>query len=358
MDIHLRIVEFTDSGRPFCIVVALSAEGSTPREAGVKAVVDAEGRIVGTVGGGVVEAQAQRAAVEACRSGHAAVIEVALSGDGATDCEPICGGSMCLLVDPTARKDALAYSAAAAAVSERRRGLLLTLVRQGATVETEVTWHPEQEAMASEWGHPLVDSETARSCLCDGSARLVTATDAEGGSVQALVEPVIPSPRLLIAGGGHIGQALAAQAVLVGFEVTVIDDRPEFADPGRFPAGVRTHCGDIAEALAGCDVDDDTYVVIATRGHQHDADALRACLHRPVAYLGMIGSRRKVALIRQSSIDAGLASQEEFDAVHAPIGFDIGAETVPEIATSILAQLIAVRRKGSVDRCPRDMRDR
>jgi xanthine dehydrogenase accessory factor len=172
--------------------------------------------------------------------------------------------------------------------------------------------------------------------------------------VEILVEPVVPSPLLLIAGGGHIGQALAAQAVGIGFDVTVLDDRPEFTDPARFAEGVVTRCGDLAAELAAHSLGSDTYVVIVTRGHQHDAEALRACVGRPAAYVGMIGSRRKVALLRESFIESGWATAQEFDRVYAPIGLDLGAETVPEIATAIAAQLISVRRKGTAETMPRD----
>jgi xanthine dehydrogenase accessory factor len=344
-DIHSQIVKRIEAGRPFGVVVVLSAEGSTPREAGVKAIVDGAGRIAGTIGGGIVEAEAQRAAIEACRTGRAAIVRVPLAGDVVPGCEPVCGGEMRVLVDPTAAKDAQAYSAAALAVSERRQGLLLTAVRAGEAVRTEVTWHPEEEATSEHWSEPLVDLATAQGCLADGLTRLVA-----GEGLDVLVEPVLPPPRLVIAGGGHVGRALAAQAVLVGFEVTVIDDRPEFADPSGLPDGVHTQCGDIAAALAESPADVDTYVVIVTRGHGHDAEALQACLHRPFAYVGMIGSRRKVALIRESFLASGLATAEELDAVHAPIGLDIGAETVPEIAASIVAELIAVRRRGGAHR--------
>jgi xanthine dehydrogenase accessory factor len=146
--------------------------------------------------------------------------------------------------------------------------------------------------------------------------------------------------------------------VLIGFDVTVIDDRPEFTDSDLFPEGVRTHCGDIAAGVTEHVAGDDTYIVIVTRGHRHDAETLRACIRKPVAYIGMIGSRRKVALVRKSFAEAGIATEEELDAIHAPIGLDIDAETPAEIATSITAQLIAVRRKGHAGRAPRDMRDR
>jgi xanthine dehydrogenase accessory factor len=163
---------------------------------------------------------------------------------------------------------------------------------------------------------------------------------------------------LLIVGGGHVGQAVALQASLIGFDVVVIDDRPEFADPALFPEGVTTLCGDIEKEVADFPVADDTYIVVVTRGHKHDAEALQACIHSPAAYIGMIGSRRKVALIRKSFIESGLATEEELDRVFAPIGLDIGSVTVPEIATSIAAQLIAVRRKGYGCPTPGDIAQR
>ena len=170
---------------------------------------------------------------------------------------------------------------------------------------------------------------------------------------EILVEPILPKPVLLIVGGGHVGQAVAREADAVGFEIVVIDDRPEFTAAELFPAAAVTHCGAIDEEVAHFPMAGDTYVVIVTRGHRQDAAALAACLGRPAAYLGMIGSRRKVALMREALVDSGQFPAAEFDRVHAPIGVDLGAVTVPEIAVSIVAQLIAVRRRGCRRRtCP------
>ena len=118
--------------------------------------------------------------------------------------------------------------------------------------------------------------------------------------------------------------------------------------------GVAALCCDPGTALAAHPLGAEAYVVIVTRGHRQDAAALRACIRRDAAYLGMIGSRRKIALLRQEFSEQGWATETEFDRVCAPIGLDIGAETVPEIATSIAAQLIAVRRKGSARRMPQE----
>ncbi|MFQ6132262.1 MAG: XdhC family protein [Armatimonadota bacterium] len=346
MGIHRQIVEFAEAGRDCAVALILKAEGSTPREAGVKAIIEATGKIHGTLGGGAVEAEAQRRAVEACRSGHPAVFDIELEGASAQGDQPICGGAMRILADPTAAKDRACYAQVAEAVDQRRRGALLTIVRTEAEVQVDVQWVPEEATEG------LPHAETIRSCLEDGEARLMV----EGGEgVEVLVEPVIPEPLLLIVGGGHIGQALARQAVLIGFDVTVIDDRPEFTDPSLFPEGVRTRCGEVAAELAACPIAEDTYIVLVTRGHRHDTEALAACIHAPAAYIGMIGSKRKVALVRRQFLESGLATEEELDRVFAPIGLDIGAETVPEIATSIAAQLVAVRRKSGPYTPPGDM---
>ena len=356
MEIHREIVELIDSGRPFALALILKAEGSTPREAGVKAIIDDTGKIQGTIGGGDVEAEAQRRAVEACESGRPVVFDINLHES--VDAGPICGGSMRILIDPTAAKHRECYARAAEALEHRERGVLLTTVRIGAETEVIVEWHPEKAAKngvqstRSRTDSPgtvpvFPDAESIRSCLARETSRLFVADSPEPDvSVEVLVQPIIPRPILLIVGGGHVGQALTRQAVLIGFDVTVIDDRPEFTNPARFPEGVTTRCGDIAKRVADFPIAEDTYIVIVTRAHEHDAEALKACIHAPAAYIGMIGSKRKVALTRKNVVECGVATEEELDRVFAPIGLDIGAVTVPEIATSIVAQLTAVRRRG------------
>jgi xanthine dehydrogenase accessory factor len=165
-----------------------------------------------------------------------------------------------------------------------------------------------------------------------------------------IVEPIVPAARLLIAGGGHVGQALAQQAQLVGFEVVVVEDRAEYAKSGRYPTGVITRHGEFADVLDEFPIDESTYVAVVGRGHPVDMKALVACIDKPAAYIGMMGSRRKVALARKELIESGRVTAEQFARVYAPIGLSLGAETVPEIAASIVAQLVAVRRIGSAPR--------
>jgi len=342
-EICQKIVEFIDSGEVFAVALILKAEGSTPRKAGVRAIIQQTGKIHGTLGGGLVEAEAQRRAVEACRSKQPIVFDKDLYGADRDADVPICGGSMRILVDPTAAKDRESYAGMAEAIRNRQRGAMITTVRTEAQTEATSQWFA-QKAIPSDAAFP--GEEKIRSCLARERPQLFVKPD--GGAsptLQVLVEPVIPKPLLLVAGGGHIGQALALQASLVGFDVTVIDDRAEFTDPALYPDGTVTRCGDIPEQIAAGPIASGTYIVIVTRGHKLDAAALEACIHSPAAYVGMIGSRRKVAMMRQSFIESGIATTEQFDRVFTPIGLDIGAVTVPEIAASITAELIAVRRQ-------------
>jgi xanthine dehydrogenase accessory factor len=343
-DICQTIVEFIDSGQVFAVALVLRAEDSTPRKAGVRAVIDRTGKIYGTLGGGLVEAEAQRRAVEACQSKQPVTFDMNLYGANRNADIPICGGSMRILVDPTASKDRASYAGMAEAVRNRQRGVMLTTARTSMRTEACSQWFV-QETILSDVAFPGADK--IRSCLARETPELFTVSIRNPEVLtEVLVEPVIPKPLLLIAGGGHIGQALALQASLVGFDVTVIDDRAEFTDPALYPEGTATRCGDIPEQIAAGPIAGDTYIVIVTRGHKLDAGTLEVCIHAPVAYIGMIGSRRKVALMRQNFIESGIATAEQFDRVFTPIGLDIGAVTVPEIAASITAELIAVRREG------------
>ncbi|MHB1038402.1 MAG: XdhC family protein [Pirellulales bacterium] len=351
-DIHEAIVQRCDRGEPFAVAVVLKAQGSTPRKTGVTAIIDSAGVIQGTIGGGAVEAEAQRVAVEAIRAGVPRAFDFRLAGGAVADRDPLCGGAMRVLVDPTAQRRRAAYAAAVEARNARKRGVLLTSVRGGAAPEVDVQYLAE-EAIAAAAGFPG-PTAIAEALARQEAALFVAESLPDSQPLEVLVEPLVPDPVLVIVGGGHIGQALAAAAGPLGFEILVLDDRPEFTAEDLFPEGVTTRCGPVVEEINRLPIDAATYVVIVTRGHRHDAEALAACIHKPAAYLGMIGSRRKVALVRKEWIEAGRATAAEFDRVYAPVGLDLGAATVPEIAVSIAAQLIAVRRTGSAPRIARE----
>jgi xanthine dehydrogenase accessory factor len=291
-----------------------------------------------------VEAAAQRRVAEVIEAGCPRILGCDLTGQQIADDTPICGGSVRVLLAPIDAPLRAACDAAALAARERCGGLLWTTIRHGDDLQVDVAFHAEH-AFPFQPGFP--DLGTIQEILHSRRPRLLRSDGSDASvALEILLEPVLPRPRLLIVGGGHVGQAVAAQAQLVGFELVVFDDRREFVRDDLFPEGTTTQHGEVGSLLRDYPIDRDSYVVIATRGHSQDAAALEACLHRPAGYVGMIGSRRKVTTIREALIACGKCTGADFDRIHAPIGLDIGAETVPEIAASIVGQLIQVRRRA------------
>jgi xanthine dehydrogenase accessory factor len=241
-------------GESVALVTVVRAKGSTPQRAGAKMLVYADGRTVGTIGGGCYENDAFGKAREAISSGRSALLHYDLNDDFAQENGLICGGQMDVHVDP-----------------------------------------------------------------------------------------LVPAPRLYVIGAGHVGFHLARCATDAGFKLHVVDDREKFANRQRFPDADEVLVEPIAEWLHAADIPPSAYVVVVTRGHQHDLDAMRALAARDLKYLGLIGSRAKVVRIFDALAAEGLPA-ECLQRTHAPIGLDIGAVTPAEIAISILAELIAVRR--------------
>jgi xanthine dehydrogenase accessory factor len=168
-----------------------------------------------------------------------------------------------------------------------------------------------------------------------------------GGQMEVYIDPISPAPRLYIVGAGHVGFHLARAAADAGFRIHIVDDREKFANRERFPSAEAIVVDDIPAWLHRADVPSNAYVVVVTRGHTHDFDALRALAARDLRYLGLIGSRAKVVRVFEALLAEGMPP-ECLERAHAPIGLDIGAVTPAEIAISILAELIAVRHGKDV----------
>lgn len=284
-----------ERGIAAALCVVIRARGSTPQSAGAVMLVDERAELHGTVGGGCVEAEVRRRAFDMLAARETGVLRFTLDHDFGWDDGLICGGTVEIAVAPLPPIEAL--RAAIDALAQRRTALLETAV--------------EHDGAQRRWEIRLP-----------------------------------PRDRLLIAGAGHVAQALARLAMPLEFDVTLFDDRADLLE--RFaPMGAATVTGEIAAALRATDVDGATYGVVVTRGHRHDEQALEALLGRGAGYVGMIGSRRKVKLIFDELAERGAAA-DDLAAVHAPIGLPIGGVTVEEIALSIAAQLVAVRRSEHV----------
>ena len=162
-----------------------------------------------------------------------------------------------------------------------------------------------------------------------------------------MTELLTAPPRVIVFGAGHVGAAIARAAAAAGFRVVVVDDRPEFAAASRFDDGVAVICAGVDEALALHALTPADAVVIATRGHRHDAVILAKVAASPAPYIGLLGSKRKKAVITKALLTAGVP-QAALDRVRVPVGIDIGAVTAEEIAVSVVAELVAWRRKPTV----------
>jgi xanthine dehydrogenase accessory factor len=246
-----------------------------------------------------------------------------------------------VLIDPGVEAAKGIFASALDGFRKRRRGALVSRLVPGhdETVAVERGWLPEGAPVLPD--DPVfgdVAPEVLEDMLASGRPRLIGTKDR-----MWFVEPVLPLPRLIIAGAGHIGRAVARLGSLLDFSVTVIDDRAEFANIINVPEADEVLQADIGEAIRGVEDSPDNYFVIVTRGHQKDAEALRAAIGRKAAYVGMIGSKRKIELMRCEFLENSWATAEQWAGVHAPIGVDIGSRTVEEIAVSIAAELVLVR---------------
>jgi xanthine dehydrogenase accessory factor len=195
---------------------------------------------------------------------------------------------------------------------------------------------PEDRQLAQQ-ALTAVENLAARGGVTD----LIDARDEKGSSVTLAIEIIKPKLELLIFGAGHVGQAVALMGALIGYDVTVVDDREEFASRKRLPdSRIRLLVSDYASATGKLAISSGTVIVIVTRGHQYDELCLKSVITSAAAYIGMIGSRRRVLSVFKKLVSEGIA-ERDLQKVHAPIGLRIGARSPQEIAVSILAEIIA-----------------
>jgi xanthine dehydrogenase accessory factor len=330
----------------YCSVV--ETRGSTPQKAGAAMLVFPDGRQVGTLGGGCVEAEVKRKALATLvgeGSAHAEVLTFTLDDNYGWDDGLICGGRMSILADPivSASEKLLAYYQTFHGFADTGIGCTEAVVvaPDHAPVGSRYLFDVQGKLVDQVGETPL--PELVRQGLIPLEKR---PKPWHQHGVAYL--PILPRITLLIVGGGHVGQAVAKLGAEVDFDIWVLDDRDAYANATRFPTARRHLVGDIGQQLQALapDITPSIYALIVTRGHAHDEEALYHLANTRAGYVGMIGSKRKIKLIYEDLLARGIA-QPALDRVHAPLGFDIGSQTVPEIAVSILAELIACRNRGA-----------
>jgi xanthine dehydrogenase accessory factor len=346
-DVVRRLLDCLDRATPLSYCRLVETRGSTPQKAGAMMLVFADGSQAGTLGGGCVEAEVKRRALAVLADGKPEVARFQLDSDYGWDDGLICGGRMEVLIEPLAGQQAQDYYRA-----------LARQIESGAGATEAVVFDAEGSGLPA-----------PASYLFDARDQLVAALGGEaGGQAPPLVRehlkplatrprphaargvaflPTLPRCRLVIVGGGHVGKAVADLAVDLDFDVWIVDDREEYVAEQRFPRAERRIAGQIDRVLPDLEITPDTYCLIVTRGHNHDEEALFHLVERGARYVGLIGSRRKIRMIYDDLLNEGV-KEESLRRVHAPLGIDIGSQTVPEIAVSICAELVSHRNRGGI----------
>ncbi len=327
-------------GESFALALIVSRSGSAPRAAGTRMVVRKDASIIGTIGGGVLEAKVCDLAVEVLRERKSVLKEFLFTAEGAGRIGMICGGQVKVLVrfvDTSQTKNLLLYQEILTTLRARKPAWLITEMPSGDGLEST-----EQCLVGNgaEYAGQLEDGtvEVLTSGVRAGQSELIA-----NAEKSYFVESLRNEGVVYIFGAGHISRELASLTVRVGFETVVLDDRPDFANRERFPGADEVIVLDgFDRTLAGLEINEDSYLVIVTRGHAHDGTLLRQALGTKAGYIGMIGSRSKRDSLYDDLCREGFR-RDEFERVCSPIGLDIAAETPEEIAVSIVAELIRAR---------------
>ena len=345
-----HVSEALERGRELIVCQVVETRGSTPQKAGALMVVNPDGGQLGTLGGGCVEAEVKQKAIRRIGAEGAELHSFLLDHDYAWADGLICGGKMVIMAEAVRGPGPREYFRTYQSLLESGRGMTEAVVVD-----------PEKLGGGAVGSRFLFDADGT----CVGGWPERVPPEGLGDRVTALDDrpkpavrsgvaylPTLPRVRLVIVGAGHVGQGVARLAAEVDFDVWVVDDRQQYANAERFPTASRRIVGPIDEVLPALEMTPQTYAVIVTRGHGHDQEALEHLAATPAGYVGLIGSRRKIKLIFESLREQGM-DESALARVAAPVGLDIGSQSVPEIAISIVAELIARRNLGPRSPAPR-----
>jgi xanthine dehydrogenase accessory factor len=330
MNIYDFVVRNLSEGRKGMLATIVNKAGAAPREEGAKMFVGEDQKSFGTIGGGRLEAEVIDEAIKSMNAMEARLLHFRMDAKAVADEGMLCGGNVDVLLEPVLDRHKEVYEGLRDCEKKGIRAVLVTrfkktplqksLVDRNGVVWGDSIGKDEIDALRDFWNESrvrLLDNDTA-------------------------VEPLLAHSNLYIFGAGHVSQYLSKVAKLVDFNVTVIDDRAEFANRERFPDADNVIIDDFDGVFNQLDFSLEPFLVIVTRGHSHDALVLEKCIEQPTRYIGMIGSKRKVRMVIEYLREKGV-KKEFLERVHAPIGIDINSETPQEIAISIVAQLIQVR---------------
>ena len=373
-ELFQEIIYELESGETVAMATIVKRKGSVPREVGAKMLVHHGGTISGTVGGGCGEAEVWRSALNVIDTKRPTIVQVDLTEEIAMESQGVCGGIFDVFVQPwhsslvPGHPDMQDFARAITAALEGEQAVVLvSIIAAGgawrASIGQQMLLHENSEILGdlalpnAPEGLTRQLYEAAQKAIATGKPHVEKIPGSANTWAEIFIEPFVPDPVLLIAGAGHIAAPLASLAHLMNFSVSVTDDRASFANRERFPTAKQLLVGDIEAALKNYPITPRTHIVLVTRAHAHDVQGLRAIIDSPAAYIGMIGSQRRVWAVFKLLHEEGVPA-EKLGRVRAPIGLDLGGSTPEEIALSIMAEIIKLRHGGSGTAMSEPLHDR
>ncbi|HEY8910904.1 MAG TPA: XdhC family protein [Desulfosporosinus sp.] len=359
-EVYLGLKKVYDQNLEAALITVTSVLGSVPRNPGAKMLVIADGTTIGTIGGGCGEAEARREALNVLSSHTPKIHYLNMTADIAQEEGMVCGGIMGLFIDYIGSHSSVEQvnlnKDYVAALEGHYNPILVTVIEAAEErLLGKKLFIKNDEDVVGDLGLAVLNDIALESAETGGKrcqpllisldSKFRPCISSETKAVyRLLLEPPTTIVQLLILGAGHIARPLATMAKIVGYEVTVVDDRPSFANSVRFDTADTVICNDFKSAIDAININPQTFVVIITRGHRYDKVCLRKVINQPASYIGMIGSRKRVKALIAELEEEGVPS-ELLQKIYSPIGLKIGAETPEEIAVSILGELIKVQRE-------------
>jgi len=335
----VAVHEMLSRKEPVVMALILNKEGSTPRTPGTRMLIGADDAVVGTIGGGRIEAGVMETAREMLGKPGALIRSFDLTSEIAEATDMICGGKLEILIDSISpdEKNCLFFSSLLQMLDQRQKGLIVTDLLESGSDVLQV-----RRAIVHQDGGITGDSDF-KTKIDSIPGRLFAPVLIKSGDRRFFIEPVLAGGVLYLFGAGHVSLQTAILAKRVGFNIRILDDRSEFANRIRFSEADEVRVlTSFEQAFEGLEINVDSYLVILTHGHTHDKTVLCQALKTEAGYIGMIGSRKKRDAIYRALEKEGF-SAGDFEKVHCPIGLAIGAQTPEEIAVSIVAELIHAR---------------
>ncbi|MCL5942240.1 MAG: XdhC/CoxI family protein [Actinobacteria bacterium] len=341
------ILESLETTGRLALATLITRRGSAPGSLGAKMLIRPDGGTAGSIGGGCVEAEVWDAGRAVLESGEPQILAFRLNSADMAESGLICGGNVEILVEPLDSTHLPVMRGIVETRATKGRALLATVLPPGdgaAPVQPsfKVLLTPDGGVIGP--GADVAPRDVLRAegdKLPPGATRVVAGDEVAPGA-RVLLESIASPATLFVFGGGHLAEQIVPLAKRVHFHVTVVDDRPIFADPERFPEADEVLVSEFAEAFDRLAIDGSSFVVIVTRGHLHDQLCLEKSLETDAAYIGMVGSRAKIKKTYQE-LEAKGVPRGRLEQVHSPIGLPIHARLPEEIAVSIVAELIQVR---------------